>query len=790
MASALAHKAWTDLSRRPVRAVLTTLTLSLAVASFGILAVPSLMNRAMTTEIAAARLYDVAIPIDDAVLSSAQMHGLASLPNVSRVSARSLFTTTTLVGTQRVSTEVWGVPDFNDQPIDRVITNSRPGANQVVVDTQDAQRGISNAGPGDTLRIEVAGGSFRSVPVVGSARAIALNQDTQTDHLVLYATQGTVDQLGGIRGVNYLEFHIRHVSPSAAAATVTAIRTFLGAQPTKVLFSNLPIVRAPGDWPGRSIFDQRVRILDILIVLAILSAAFLLANTIRTMIAEQKREIGVIRAVGAGRRDVHGLYMRTATLLGACGAILGMAVGIGLAQVLVSLFARLFWGVSPAFAVDWPVALGSALVGLALTVLIGELTVGRALRTPVRDALEDEGLVSSFGGSRFDRALTHLRTLPAPLLIGIRNAGCQKGRSLSTIVQIALAVATLLGLLSLALAVSEVTDQSWNVLDYDISLFAQPGGHLYDAAVAGFLRTEPGVSGVEEADYLQMTYRGQTLYGLGVHARTFIREPIVAGHWLTSQEQRSAARVIVVGSAAARLWDLHPGSRVTLTTSGGPETFRVIGVGGSQANNGFNIYTSLGVLQQATGHPGLANAMLIRAVAKSHASINALTTRLQNALARSGYLSSTQIMYAGRANDQAQARTTLLIVECMGLFIVAISMLGLINAITMSIIERTREIGVLRCLGARARDLRRIFRTETISLATIGFVIAVPLGWALAHALRWLVLHLANAQLPVPYTFRNLLVALVGTWVLAVLTVAVPLRRVARLRPGDAIRYS
>ena len=56
----------------------------------------------------------------------------------------------------------------------------------------------------------------------------------------------------------------------------------------------------------------------------------------------------------------------------------------------------------------------------------------------------------------------------------------------------------------------------------------------------------------------------------------------------------------------------------------------------------------------------------------------------------------------------------LVIVQGIGLLIVAISMLGLVNAITMDIIERTREIGVLRCLGARARDLRRIFRTETL----------------------------------------------------------------------------
>ena len=77
-----------------------------------------------------------------------------------------------------------------------------------------------------------------------------------------------------------------------------------------------------------------------------------------------------------------------------------------------------------------------------------------------------------------------------------------------------------------------------------------------------------------------------------------------------------------------------------------------------------------------------------------------------------------------------------------------------------------------------------------MTLALVGFVLAVPLGWLLAHAFRWLVLHVANAQLPAPYALGNLVLALVGTLVLAALVVAVPLRHGTRLRPGDAIRYN
>jgi putative ABC transport system permease protein len=789
VSTALSRKSWTDLSRRPTRAILTALTLALAVASFGILALPSLMNRAMASEVANARLYDLAVPIDQVELSPVQLAELASLPNVSAVTARRLFATRALIGTRRVDAEVWSVPNFTAQPLDRVVTSTVPGNGQVLVDVQDAARGIWHSRPGDTIRLEGAGGSVQALTVAGSARSLALNQDTQSDHLVLYATPGTLQGLTGTAGVNFLEFKLIDRSSAGAAATIASVRSFLVAQPNRSAFSDLPSSRAPGDWPGKQIFTQLSKVLVILTLLAVVSAAFLLANTIRTMVAEQTGEIGIMRAVGAGRRDVRRNYLRMATLLGVVGAAIGVLLGTGLAFLLVSLFARLMFGVSPSFAVDWPIALVSGVVGVAGVLLMTLWTLRRALRVPLRDALESEGLVSAFGKGRIDRAIARAGALPMAVRVGVRNVARQKERSATTIVQIALAVATLLGLLSLSLAVLRVTDQSWNVLDYDITLAAQSGGHSYTNAVVDAVRRQPGVSGAEAVDTSSMTYRGHGLYAWGVHADSFVHEPVAAGRWLTPQDEAGGLPVAVVGSAVARQFHLHPGEFVSLDTAGGPAPFEIIGIGGSDANNGLNVYTTLGTLQTVTAHPGVANTLLVRTADQDHSAIDNLSARLEDTLTRAGYPSHSQVMYQGRANNKAQNHTMVTIVECIGLLIVAISMLGLVNAITMSILERTRELGVLRGLGARSRDLRVMLRTETVTLALIGYLLAIPLGWLVAHALRWLVLNLANLQLPAPYTFGDLGLALVGTIVLAVLVVSLPVRRATRLRPGDAIRY-
>jgi putative ABC transport system permease protein len=142
------------------------------------------------------------------------------------------------------------------------------------------------------------------------------------------------------------------------------------------------------------------------------------------------------------------------------------------------------------------------------------------------------------------------------------------------------------------------------------------------------------------------------------------------------------------------------------------------------------------------------------------------------------------------AGEIASYRTLTTTLAAVGLLVVAISMAGLANALTMSVLERTREIGILRSIGARARDIRRIFAAETVTLAAAGWLIGIPLGYLLDLFLVWLVKRVVNINLMLAFPPWNLAVTLVGTIVLALLITLVPIRRAARLRPGAALRYA
>jgi putative ABC transport system permease protein len=216
--------------------------------------------------------------------------------------------------------------------------------------------------------------------------------------------------------------------------------------------------------------EQFAQLLGVITVLALLSALVLISNTMSTLVAKQTREIGIMRAVGARRRQVALVYLRTTLLLGALGALAGIVFGILLANLLARMFGSAFWAIEVGFGVDPIVLLISLLVGLLAPPLAALPAIRRSLRVDLREALEASG--SALGGQdAADRMLRRAGFLPRVMQIGLRNVGRRKRRSLATASIVALAVANLLGVLAMAEAATESTRTSW-------------GDHLEDVQIS------------------------------------------------------------------------------------------------------------------------------------------------------------------------------------------------------------------------------------------------------------------------------------------------------------------
>ena len=92
--------------------------------------------------------------------------------------------------------------------------------------------------------------------------------------------------------------------------------------------------------------------------------------------------------------------------------------------------------------------------------------------------------------------------------------------------------------------------------------------------------------------------------------------------------------------------------------------------------------------------------------------------------------------------------------------------------------------------GARARDIRRIFTAEGIAVSLGGWLLGIPIGYALARMFIWLLLKIVKLEFAFTFPPMNLLIALGGTVVLALVIMQIPLRRAVHFKPGEAIRYA
>jgi putative ABC transport system permease protein len=799
--STLNRKAWGDLTQHRARTLLAVFTLSVAIASLGFVAVPVLLNTAMNRQIAASHLYDVGISTATLDLSPAQLRALGHLPGVAAVSPAVGYATTATSASGPQDIEIAGTA-LASAPVNTValFTGRLPGPGEVLADAGNARATGFAIPNGGTIDVRAASGKLVRLRVSGTG----LNLDATpgangSSTPVFYAPTATVQSLRGGSGYNYLGFRLSDDSTAGQSRVITEVRAYLTAQTGSDPITALPAVRAAGQWPGQSGFSHIMALLYIITILAFGSALFLISATMNTLLVGQAREIAILKTLGGRRRQIAGITLRTAAMLGAAGAVVGTILGIAIAYLLASYFAEKLIDVSFGFGIAAGVVVASLLLGPALAAAASLPALRRALRRPVAQTLADTG-TSGYGSGRLDRRLVRSGLLsgarvPGIARMGVRNALRQKRRSAAAVAQVALAAGLAISFLALGQSVTAVISQTIGLLHFSFSTGEETGhgARPFTSQALAVAATTPGVTGVEPAETSSVQYDGQDYVAWGLGTHPFYSYRLSAGRWFTAAETApdasTAAPPVVLGPAVARITGARVGQTLTLTMAAGSIRVSVVGIDTGQLNSGDTIYFPLPVLERLDGEPGAANSIWFTTAGSSHTAIDQATAAAANRLAAAGYPVSTTKVYVAQAQITAADTSILTIVEILGLVVVAIMLMGLVSGLSTGVIERTREVGILRCLGARARQVRRVFSAEAMVLAVVGWALGVLLGWLLYEGLLALLLHDADVSLPQEFPPAIPLITLAGVLVLTLIVIRGPLRRATRIQPGTALRY-
>jgi putative ABC transport system permease protein len=778
------RKSWTDIRRRWARSVFTVATVAAAVAGLGLFAPPALMDRSMEDLIVADRLHDVRIFTEDIVLSDDEQSELRALPGIESLEMRTTFFTEARVGDHREDVLLVGIEDFDEQAVNVVglTAGEAPGAQAALTDAQNGRSGRLDLAAG-AAGLQVAGsdGTLHTLNVSGQGRTLYFSQLAAFEDAVLYGPQSLVNDIAGTQGVD--SFEILVSDPDQAQSVTDAVRGWLVERHPEVVFTELAETREAGTWPGQDDFNNFATLFYVGAILALISAAALISNTMTTMVAEQRREIAVMKAIGGRRRQIAASFFRTVAMLAAAGSLIGAAVGVVIANLLTGFVANEFYGVSSSWGIVWPIAVMSFVVGVVGTTLATVPALVRAARITVREGLA--GAQSGGGTPGFLRSLP----LPGPARIGFRNLTRRRSRAIGTIVQVGLAVGVALGFLALGVTVGSITADTWDTMSWDV-IVAQSSNVSLDDDARELLENLDGVAEAQPLLYNNLQVAGEEYEAWGYPADSQLYTPsITSGRWLEPADGQSLARVAVMGRALAATSGTEVGDTIEVGTARGPVDLTIVGIDKNLGNNGTTIFVPIETFQDILGRDD-TNAFWLLAGSQDEAAIDSVAARAEDTLTAAGYPVSTEIHYVERDANLDSNRILVSVLAVMGIPIVAIGLIGLVNMMTMNVIERTREVGILRCIGGRSRDITRIFRAEALAVAALGWLLAVPVGWLIGKVLVVMVANLFDFG-SVPYTFPVWYppIALVATLVFARIVVIAPLHRAASLRPGDALRY-
>lgn len=656
---------------------------------------------------------------------------------------------------------------------------------------------------GDEAIFELEG-TDRALPVTGKIRhPFVPPPDFGGDAYFFIGSEGMTKF--GIPQGSFLQLLVRVEPYSEAYAKdrAAAIKDQLAKQGVGVA---VVLYQDPEVHWARPLVEGIMLVLRVLAVVSLLTSVIIVINTTTAIITQQTDQIGVIKALGGTSGSIARLYLTGVLFYGLLALLISLPLGMTVAffstQQLLGLFNIDYdvFRVSTT-AVAWQVA-----AAIAAPLLAALWPVMRGAAISVREALASYGLGGDFGSTRVDQAVEHIseRFLSSPYAAALSNTFRRKGRLLLTELVLVLAGTMFLMVLTLASSMTATVNNELARRDYEIRLFFfTPQRSDRVEAIA------EGVPGVAEAEAWytvagNVTRGGQRVEdtgGLGAElfgipqGSTMYAPLIVNGRWLTPQD---TGRVAVISRETADFNDLSVGDQITIDLGElGSDEWQIIGTYQAISPDVFStdpIYAPQSAVVDVTKKANRSNQLVIRTGPTSDAGIETLMDTLSDTF-KARNIEVNPFFSRSKPQDREYAFNQFNVVNNM-LFSLALIMgvvggIGLMGSLSISVVERTREIGVLRSIGAQTPTIMSMFVLEGVLQGLLSWLIAAPLSFLLARPMASLLGQtIFDVNLDFAYNYTAVLIWLVAVLCISVLASLIPAHAAARVSVRESLAYA
>lgn len=683
--------------------------------------------------------------IDAGPVNQAVLEAVRADPDVEAVEPGAIVT-----GRARLPPGEWGrmllfvTPDFNNLAINKVFPNSGafpPPKGSILLEREALA--LLKLTIGGKVDLETPTGQKLAVPVSGTVHDPSLAPAWQEQTVYGYVSPATYAALGGTPQLDLLKVVVRDAAHDQARVDAVIARIAANLRENGVTVHQ---VQAPptGRHPHQTQMTAVLAMFVIFTLLTLVLSAILTASMIDSLLAQQKRQIAVMKAIGARSTQIASLYLGGVVLIAATATAIGIPLGAYGGLGFAGIIARLLNFDIASHAIPPALVVALIFAGVGIPALFALVPIRTAIRRTVRETLSDAGVRGKeFGTSRFDTLLASIGGVDRSLVLAIRNAFRRRGRLLLTLALLGAAGAMFLASLSVENAWNNFIAASAEDRTYDLEFkFARP---VETAPLLAMLGEIPGVIKAEPANSVPAApARPDGLafvrtYPDGGHGSLTLRalpQPESLKHLIVLEGKlRPTVRdgeVILNQGARILLGGLHPGDRVTLTVEGRTASYSVAAVV-REILALPSVYTSSEDFDAVAGTKGRTRSVRIGAARRDAATLTALSAAIETRLEAAG-IRVMQSVTETQVNDALSGHVRILIVAliAMSVLMAIVGVLGLASALGSNVAERTREFGVMRTIGATNQVIIRNILAEGLFTGLISVGLAVLFGVPLA----------------------------------------------------------
>jgi len=786
--SVIWRKVWRDLAHNKLRTLLVVLSTAVGVFALGLVfGLSEVLSERMTAD------HRSSIPAhitfwggqygDDVVSVVSQQAGVSAAQHEVRATFRWRLESES----EWRNGELVARADYDTQNMDliRLISGNWPAERTLALERQSAR--YFDVPLGTTVVVEF-GRQERRLPVEGIVRLPGVVPPQFGGDAAFCTTPDTVAWLTGLDVFNRLNVRLAFFDPLAAEDAADQVLDRLERM-------GLPaggyLITDPDVHPLQNMVDTMFVILTVLGALALGLSGFLIINTVSAIVAQQVWQIGVMKVVGATFGRVMRLYLTTVFVYGLLAVLIAVPLGVWGAHWAAGWLLDLINIDSGELRVV-PIAVGvQVVVGLVVPLLAALAPVIGGARITPHQAISSYGLGGGFGRGWLDRLMGRVRRLPRPLALSLRNTFRRKARLVLTLLTLTTGGVMFIVVMSagrsldntLEVMIGEFSLDVWAVLDgpYRVQRLIKVAESLPDvthAEVWDQAGASLVLSGGEE----------RQISLLGVPPDSALFHPnIVSGRGLLPQD----GRAMLVNSRIAVEEGIGVGDQVLLRLGDRESTWTVVGLVLSVFENQQGCYAPFDALAQAQGTVNRGTVVMVQSQQHDVASQQALIRQLREVFPAYGiepafFLSASEL----REQNQTQFNLITSLMLAMAVLAAVVGGIGLMGTMSINVVERGREIGVMRAIGATSPAVAGIFIAEGVFLGFVSWLFAVPLSYPGAQAFSQMV---GRALLDVPlnflYSSDGLIVWLVVVVVLSLLASFWPALRATRVSVREALAY-